>query len=194
MLAGLVGINVYVFFFNHGTAPRDVLNVQSTSKSLDGTRRDLLAKDAEHARGLLAASSTAPTEVARTASLPKVNVKLPPPRPSALSALPVPLVKSSTRVAETAPPAVAAPVPLAAPEAAPVVLAAAEQASGPVAAIPFVQAVPPPAPAAPRGATASASPRGAVQVPWAPPEDDGESATGDEDVVRGTGSADSADG
>jgi murein DD-endopeptidase MepM/ murein hydrolase activator NlpD len=169
VLAGLVGINVYVFFFNHGTAPRDVLNVQSTSRSLDGTRRDLLAKDADHARGLLAASSTAPGDTPRPAALPKV--KLPPPRPSALSALPVPLAKSSAPVA--------APVALAAPEAAPVVLAAAEQPSAPAAAIPFVQAVP--APPAPRGATAS---RGASQVPWAPPEDDGESATGEDGTIE----------
>lgn len=165
MLVGLVGINVYVFFFNHGTAPRDVLNVQSTSKSLDGARRDLLAKDADRARGLLAASasSTAPAETPHAALLPRV--KLPPPRPSALSALPVPLTKS--------PAPVAAPVPVAALEATPVVLAVAEQtpASAPAAAIPFVQAVPPAAPPgapAPRGAGASSS-RGVVQVPWRRP-------------------------
>jgi murein DD-endopeptidase MepM/ murein hydrolase activator NlpD len=180
VLAGLVGINVYVFFFNHGTAPRDVLNVQSTSKSLDGPRRDLLAKDAARARGLLAGSSTAPTEAPPPPALPKV--KLPPPRPSALSALPVPLPKSPTPVAAT-------PVPAAALEDPPVVLAAAEQAATPAEAIPFVQAVPPAAPA-PRGSaskassTASASPRGAVQVPWAPPEDDGESATGEDGTIE----------
>jgi murein DD-endopeptidase MepM/ murein hydrolase activator NlpD len=35
LLTALVGINVYVFFFNRGTAPREVLNLQSTSQSLD---------------------------------------------------------------------------------------------------------------------------------------------------------------
>ena len=180
MLAGLVGINVYVFFFNRGTAPRDVLNVQSTSKSLDGKRHDLLAKDAEHARGLLAASASstmrAPAETTYAAELPKtyaaelpkVKVKLPPPRPSALSALPVPLAGSSASVHE----------------AAPVVLVAAEVPSARAEAIPFVEAVPPAAPPAPRGTAASSSPRGAVQVPWAPPEDDGESATGEDGTIE----------
>ena len=49
LLTALVGINVYVFFFNHGTAPREVLNLQSTSKSYDGTRTELLGKDAQKA-------------------------------------------------------------------------------------------------------------------------------------------------
>ena len=33
VLAGLVGINVYIFFFNRGTAPREVLKPASTLKS-----------------------------------------------------------------------------------------------------------------------------------------------------------------
>ncbi|MDB4981116.1 MAG: Peptidase [Myxococcales bacterium] len=61
LLAALVGINVYVFFFNHGTAPREVLNLQSTSKSMDGTRRELLGKDAARATLALATNSTKPT-------------------------------------------------------------------------------------------------------------------------------------
>ncbi|HVU50081.1 MAG TPA: hypothetical protein VHL80_05315, partial [Polyangia bacterium] len=60
VLAALVGINVYVFFFNRGTAPKDVLNLQSTSKTMEGTRHELLAKDATKARTLLASSSPAP--------------------------------------------------------------------------------------------------------------------------------------
>jgi murein DD-endopeptidase MepM/ murein hydrolase activator NlpD len=32
----LAGVNVYVFFFNHGTAPRDVLKPSSTVKAADG--------------------------------------------------------------------------------------------------------------------------------------------------------------
>jgi murein DD-endopeptidase MepM/ murein hydrolase activator NlpD len=57
LLAGLVGINVYVFFFNRGTAPREVLNLQSTSKTMDGSRHELLAKDAGAARTLVASAS-----------------------------------------------------------------------------------------------------------------------------------------
>jgi murein DD-endopeptidase MepM/ murein hydrolase activator NlpD len=43
LLAGLAAINVYVFFFNRKTAPREVLNLQSTSRSLDERPRDPLA-------------------------------------------------------------------------------------------------------------------------------------------------------
>ncbi len=46
LLVGLVGINVYVFFFNHKTAPRDVLNLQSTTKTMETSRREVLAADA----------------------------------------------------------------------------------------------------------------------------------------------------
>ena len=40
LLVGLVAINVYVFFFNRKTAPREVLNLQSTAKTMETTRRD----------------------------------------------------------------------------------------------------------------------------------------------------------
>jgi murein DD-endopeptidase MepM/ murein hydrolase activator NlpD len=46
LLTVLVGVNVYVFFFNHKTAPRDVLNLQSTSKSADTVAHEVVAKDA----------------------------------------------------------------------------------------------------------------------------------------------------
>ena len=39
LLTALVGINVYVFFFNRGTAPREVLNLQSTSKTFEARSR-----------------------------------------------------------------------------------------------------------------------------------------------------------
>src|SRR6185312_17118059 len=42
LLVGLVGINVYVFFFNQKTAPREVLNLQSTSKTMEVSRREIL--------------------------------------------------------------------------------------------------------------------------------------------------------
>ena len=57
LLVGLVGINVYVFFFNHKTAPRDVLNLQSTTKTMETSRREVLAADAREAREALAAEA-----------------------------------------------------------------------------------------------------------------------------------------
>jgi murein DD-endopeptidase MepM/ murein hydrolase activator NlpD len=58
LLVGLVGINVYVFFFNHGTAPREILNMQSTSKTFESTRQEALAADVRKAGELVASSST----------------------------------------------------------------------------------------------------------------------------------------
>jgi len=57
LLVGLVGINVYVFFFNHGTAPREILNLQSTSKSFESTRQEALSADVRRAGELIASSS-----------------------------------------------------------------------------------------------------------------------------------------
>ena len=57
LLVGLVGINVYVFFFNHKTAPRDVLNLQSTTKTMETSRREVLAADAREAREALTAEA-----------------------------------------------------------------------------------------------------------------------------------------
>jgi murein DD-endopeptidase MepM/ murein hydrolase activator NlpD len=62
VLVGLVGINVYVFFFNHGTAPREILNMQSTSKTFDSTRHEALTADVRKAGELLASSSGATRE------------------------------------------------------------------------------------------------------------------------------------
>ena len=45
VLTALVGVNVYVFFFNRGTAPREILNLQSTSKTFEGNRSDALTAD-----------------------------------------------------------------------------------------------------------------------------------------------------
>ena len=58
MLVALVGINVYVFFFNRGTAPREILNMQSTSKTFESTRQEALAADVRKAAGELVASSS----------------------------------------------------------------------------------------------------------------------------------------
>lgn len=57
LLVGLVGINVYVFFFNRGTAPREILNMQSTSKSFESTRQEALSADVRRASDLVASSS-----------------------------------------------------------------------------------------------------------------------------------------
>jgi len=58
VLVGLVGVNVYVFFFNHGTAPREILNMQSTSKTFDSNRQEALSADVRRAGELVASSST----------------------------------------------------------------------------------------------------------------------------------------
>ena len=78
VLLGLVGINVYVFFFNHGTAPREVLNLQSTSKTMDATRKELLANDARTARPLV----TGPAAPETTAQGTAVAVNAAPPEPA----------------------------------------------------------------------------------------------------------------
>src|SRR3954454_23186544 len=67
LLVGLVGINVYVFFFNHKTAPREVLNLQSTTKTMDATRRQVLAADAHEARQGLTAEAAATAAAPATA-------------------------------------------------------------------------------------------------------------------------------
>src|SRR5215831_15279301 len=53
LLVGLVGVNVYVFLFNHRTAPRDVLHMQSTSRTLE----QAAAKDKQAAAQVLAAKA-----------------------------------------------------------------------------------------------------------------------------------------
>ena len=63
---GLVGINVYVSF-NHKTAPREVLNLQATTKTMGTNHREVLAADARTAREALTAEAAAqPTTNAGT--------------------------------------------------------------------------------------------------------------------------------
>src|SRR3954452_11818178 len=64
VLVALVGINVWVFFFNHGTAPREILNMQSTSKTFDSTRQEALSVDVRKAGELVASSSGAGAKTA----------------------------------------------------------------------------------------------------------------------------------
>jgi murein DD-endopeptidase MepM/ murein hydrolase activator NlpD len=91
LLVGLVGINVYVFFFNRGTAPREILNMQSTSKTFDSTRQEALAADVRKAAGELLASSSGTRPAAR---------------PSAAAA---PANKGAPAAAAPAPPAIRIP-------------------------------------------------------------------------------------
>ena len=81
LLVGLVGVNVYVFFFNRGTAPREILNMQSTSKTFDSTRQEALAADVRKA-GELIASSSNPKPAAKAA--------VPAPAPGAPPAIKIP--------------------------------------------------------------------------------------------------------
>ncbi len=53
LLTALVGVNIYVFFFNRHTAPREVLNLESTSKTIEARKQEVVKKDAESARGKL---------------------------------------------------------------------------------------------------------------------------------------------
>jgi murein DD-endopeptidase MepM/ murein hydrolase activator NlpD len=109
VLAGLVGINVYVFFFNRGTAPRDVLNLQSTSKTLDGNRHELLTRDATKGRAMLASAST-PARATAAAKPPAAPAPAAP--PSAPAVAPVAPVAEAPAVAEAerpAPPVFQAP-------------------------------------------------------------------------------------
>src|SRR3954452_2693427 len=70
VLVALVGINVWVFFFNHGTAPREILNMQSTSKTFDSTRQQALSADVRKARELLASSSGAKPAAKASPAMP----------------------------------------------------------------------------------------------------------------------------
>ena len=70
VLVALVGINVYVFFFNRGTAPREILNMQSTSKTFESTRQEALAADVRKA-GELVASSSGAKPAARPDQVPR---------------------------------------------------------------------------------------------------------------------------
>src|SRR4051794_16264586 len=168
LLVGLVGINVYVFFFNHKTAPREVLNLQSTTKTMETTRREVLTADARAAREALTAEAAAKAAT---------NTKVTEARPKTAS--PVALAAAPSVVEPAAEPA-APPVAEAAielpPPAAPKVLAPkpdlaartfAANTPPPHAAfqVPFA---PPPEPMAARAST----PHAPFQIPFAPPAED----------------------
>jgi murein DD-endopeptidase MepM/ murein hydrolase activator NlpD len=97
LLVGLVGINVYVFFFNRKTAPREVLNLQSTSKTLEISRREVL-KDARLPAG------TKPTPAPRpAAAAAPVRAHTPPPTAQAVPPAPEPrMILASDRTQQPA--------------------------------------------------------------------------------------------
>jgi murein DD-endopeptidase MepM/ murein hydrolase activator NlpD len=174
LLVGLVGINVYVFFFNHKTAPREVLNLQSTTKTMDATRRQVLAADAHEARQVLTA------EAAATAAAPATaGTKAQPAEPRAKA--------SSEPIALPAAPEVIEPA--AEPAALPVIEAPRPSPAAPrviarkpdLAARTFAANTPPPhaafqipfaPPPEPMAARAPAPPHAAFQIPFAPPAED----------------------
>jgi murein DD-endopeptidase MepM/ murein hydrolase activator NlpD len=81
LLTALVGINVYVFFFNRGTAPREILNLQSTSKTMETVREQALAADAKEAVAPIMAAANTPVLAAK-APAPIIRVPYaPPPEP-----------------------------------------------------------------------------------------------------------------
>ncbi len=118
LLVGLVGINVYVFFFNRKTAPREVLNLQSTSRTMEVSRREIL-KDAR----LPAPQPAKAGPAAR-------------PAPAPAAAEPPPPVAAE--------PAAPQPIPTEAPSRPPVILASAS--GQPAFRIPFAPPPEPAAP------------------------------------------------
>jgi murein DD-endopeptidase MepM/ murein hydrolase activator NlpD len=146
LLAGLVGINVYVFFFNRGTAPREVLKPASTVRSAEAEKEEILRQSAEGARRAPAfaptilvgkANGTKGTNGTNGTNGTKTSGSVVPARaPAVVGRAPAFRARLTAGVAQSAP----------APNA-PSAVAAAVQ-------LPFV-------------------PRPVVQIPFAPPEEEG---------------------
>jgi murein DD-endopeptidase MepM/ murein hydrolase activator NlpD len=118
LLVGLVGINVYVFFFNRKTAPREVLNLQSTAKTMEVSRREVL-KEARLPPGAGPAVAPRPERATPPLAPPAAA---PPPAPTAETAPPVILASASggqpqIRIPFAPPPDPAPPHALAPPHA-----------------------------------------------------------------------------
>ncbi len=199
LLVGLVGVNVYVFFFNRKTAPRDVLNMQSTSKTMEVSRHEILAADARAARPLVTSTGKVSGSKPATATRQAPRETTPAPASAADT------IEPERGAAETPPAAEepAAPVRLAlnGTPSPPVILTsppvnparspanshitlASSKAAPPVVRVPFA---PPPEPMPAAGRTTT--PHTAFQVPFAPPpEDDGEAR--EETVEKKFGNAD----
>jgi murein DD-endopeptidase MepM/ murein hydrolase activator NlpD len=214
LLVGLVGVNVYVFFFNRKTAPRDVLNLQSTSKTMEVSRGEILSADARAARPLVTSAGKSPssqsamatrqapramTFVAAAPSDPESGAAVMPPAAEAPAepteqARPAPPVRlalngtPSPPVILTNPPVNPARSPASSPARSPasshVMLASSKTTPHAAFQVPFAPP-PEPIPAAGRATT----PHAAFQVPFAPPpEDDGEAR--EETVEKKFGNAD----
>jgi hypothetical protein len=172
LLVGLVGINVYVFFFNHKTAPREVLNLQSTTKTMETTRREVLTADARQAREALtveaatrAATNKKPTESrSKTPSVPVALQPAPPAIEAAAEPAAPPVVEAPGEAALPPPatPKVIAPKP----DLAARTFAANTPPAHAAFQVPFA---PPPEPMAARASTPA---HAAFQIPFAPPPDD----------------------
>ncbi|HEY4184638.1 MAG TPA: peptidoglycan DD-metalloendopeptidase family protein [Polyangia bacterium] len=102
LLAVLAGVNVYVFFFNHGTAPRDVLKPSSTVKAAEG-KAGTLKEATQQATAELSAAATAKMAMPAADGAPAVAAKKAKP-PQVLSVAPTPASKGKGGLAATSPP------------------------------------------------------------------------------------------
>jgi murein DD-endopeptidase MepM/ murein hydrolase activator NlpD len=111
VLAALIGVNVYVFFFNRGTAPREILNLQSTSKPFEATRQEALSADVRKASELVASSSGDARKTPAASPKPAAKaVTTPAAAPAAAApAIKIPFAPPAEPVALRAPAASAAP-------------------------------------------------------------------------------------
>jgi murein DD-endopeptidase MepM/ murein hydrolase activator NlpD len=165
-LVALVGMNVYVFFFSHKTAPREVLNLQSTTKTMETSRREILTADARAAREEIAAApakkAAGKTTSKATAPERAAALEVSPPAPAAEPVAPV-----AEENQEPPPPALPKPI---APRSARLDLAARTLAANvPPPHAPFqIPYAPPPDPSMARGTT----PHAPFQIPFAPPPED----------------------
>src|SRR5437868_6245138 len=64
LLTGLVGINIYVFFFNRGTAPREVLKPAATAMSAEAEKTEILRESAGSAARRATTRGKAPVAMA----------------------------------------------------------------------------------------------------------------------------------
>lgn len=108
LLTALVGVNIYVFFFNRHTAPREVLNLQSTSKTMEAAKQEVAKKDAESARGKLRQPTKA--ERAATAPAPKAapaanRTAAAAPAPGTTDGVPMPVIQIPFAPPDEMPPA-----------------------------------------------------------------------------------------
>jgi murein DD-endopeptidase MepM/ murein hydrolase activator NlpD len=156
VLVGLIGVNVYVFFFNRGTAPREILNMQSTSKTFDSTRQEALSADVRRAGELVASSSkpAANKPASASARVAAPSEPVPAPREDQVASAreaQVPSPREAGRGLGRGAAAPAAPTPVA-------------------FKIPFA---PPPEPVAARAPAPSApAAPPAIKIPFAPPPED----------------------